>query len=139
MARYASGLPDTSADLLGLPHATVTKAGYYAGAEGTIPLPHGWKALVSATHEDLSRNDSLVWYLQQAGLYRARLGERVTSTIVRWVIRPTPNVDLGAYYDRQDNPFPWLSGEVPVSGTRAYQIVDENRPKYGFVFRVRVP
>lgn len=138
-ARYGSGLPDTSADLLGLPHATVTKSGYYAGAEATIPLPRDWKAIASATYEDLSRNDSLVWYMAHLGRYNVRLGEHVRSTILRWSIRPAPGVELGAYWNHQRNPYPWLSGIVPVSGDRAYDIGEEDRPKYGFVFRVRVP
>lgn len=139
VARFGSGLPDTSADLLGLPHATVTKAGYYVGGEGTVPLPRGWTAVASATYEDISRNDSLVWYMEQLGRYNVHLGEHVTSTILRWAIRPAPGVELGAYWNRQQNPYPWLSGIVPVAGPRAYRIVDEDRPKYGFVFRIHVP
>jgi hypothetical protein len=48
-------------------------------------------------------------------------------------------VEIGAYWNKQDNPFLWLSGIVPVSGDRAYETRGEDRAKYGVVFRVAVP
>jgi hypothetical protein len=138
-ARYVSGLPETSALLIGLPPEKVIKRGYYAGAELTLPLPKGWEALAGVTWEDLSRNDSLVWYLERQGLYRAHLGERVRSTILRWSIKPTRHVELGAFWNRMKNPYLWLSGIIPVEGDRAFTERGEGRPKYGFVFRLEVP
>ena len=138
-ARYVSGLPDTSAELIGLKPEKVIKRGYYVGGEATIPLARQWEAHVGVTREDLSRNDSLVWYLKQKGLYRARLGERVRSTIVRWSVQPMPGVEIGAFWNKIDNPFLWLSGIVPVAGDRAYVTRGEDRAKYGIVFRVEVP
>ena len=138
-AHYTSGLPDTSALLIGLSPSTVIKRGYYAGAEATIPMGRGWEAHVGATKEDLSRNDSLVWFLEQQSLYNAHLGERVRSTILRWSSQPTPNVEFGAFWNRLENPFLWLSGIVPVEGDRAYVTRGEDRPKYGLVFTLRVP
>lgn len=138
-ARYVSGLPDTSAELIGMKASKVIKRGYYYGAEATMPLPKRWEGHVSVTREDLSRNDSLVWYLEARGLYGVHLGERVRSTILRWALKPTRNVELGAYWNRLENPYLWLSGIVPVSGGRAYTEHGEGRPKYGVVFRVEVP
>ena len=137
-ARYVSGLPDTSAELIGIANAPVIKRGYYVGGEATAPLPKGWEARVSVTGEDLSRNDSLVWYMEALGLYRVHLGARVRSTIVRGSVRMR-GVELGAYWNRQSNPYPWLSGIVPVAGDKAFVAGSEGRPRYGFVFRVRVP
>jgi hypothetical protein len=138
-ARYVSGLPDTSARSIGLTPGTVIKRGYYAGAEMTLPLPKQWEARASVTREDLSRNDSLVWYMEALGLYNVHLGERVRSTIVRWSVKPVRGVELGAYWNHLDNPYPWLSGIVPVAGDFAFTVRREDRPKYGVVFRVQVP
>jgi hypothetical protein len=138
-ARYVSGLPETSALLIGLPDEKVIKRGYYLGAEATLPLPRGWEARAGVTWEDLSRNDSLVWYLEKQGLYGVHLGERVRSTILRWSIKPTPDVELGAFWNRLKNPYLWLSGIIPVEGDRAFVERGEGRPKYGLVFTVRVP
>jgi hypothetical protein len=138
-ARYVSGLPETSALLIGMPVESVIKRGYYVGAEATLPLPKRWEAHVSVTREDLSRNDSLVWYLEKQGLYGVHLGERVRSTILRWSIKPIPNVELGAFWNRLKNPYLWLSGIIPVEGDRAFTERGEGRPKYGLVFTVRVP
>jgi hypothetical protein len=139
-ARYVSGLPESSALLIGMPVEKVIKEGYYVGAEATLPLPHQWEAHAGVTWEDLSRNDSLVWYLEKQGLYRAHLGERVRSTILRWSIKPIRNVELGAYWNRLKNPFLWLSGIVPVDGDWAYREQrGESKPKYGFVFTLFVP
>lgn len=138
-ARYVSGLPATSAELIGLAPATVIKRGYYVGAEATAPLPKRWKAMVSLTREDVSRNDSLVWYMEALGLYGVHLGARVRSTIVRWSVRPVRGVEIGAYWNHLANPYPWLSGIVPVAGDHAFADRGEGRPKYGMVFRVQVP
>jgi hypothetical protein len=137
-ARYVSGLPDSSAQLIGLPGAPVIKSGYYVGGEATAPLPKGWEASVSVTGENISRNDSLVWYMEALGLYDVHLGARVRSTIVRVSVRPTPGVEFGGYWNRQRNPYPWLSGIVPVAGDNAFEN-RADRPRYGFVFRLRVP
>ena len=115
------------------------KRGYYVGDEATVPLPKRWNARISVTREDLSRNDSLVWYLEALGLYGVHLGAHVRSTIVRWSIRPAPGVELGAYWNHQSNPYPWLSGIVPVVGYQTFADGDEGRPKYGFVFRLQLP
>ncbi len=138
-ARYVSGLPETSALLIGMTPAKVIKRGYYVGGEVIAPLPKGWEARASITREDLSRNDSLVWYMEALGLYNVRLGERVRSTIVRWSVKPTRGVELGAFWNHLDNPYLWLSGIIPVSGGRAFTEHGEGRPKYGMVFRLQVP
>lgn len=138
-ARFVSGLPESSALLIGMAPAKVIKRGFYVGGEVTVPLPKHWEAHASITREDLSRNDSLVWYLEARGLYGVHLGARVRSTIVRWSVKPTRGVELGAFWNRLDNPYPWLSGIVPVAGDRAFIERGEGRPKYGMVFRVQVP
>ena len=137
-ARYVSGLPDSSAELIGIAAASVIKRGYYVGGEATAPLPKGWEASVSLTGEDISRNDSLVWYMEALGLYGVHLGARVRSTIVRVSVKPTRGVEFGGYWNRQRNPYPWLSGIVPVAGDNAFTN-RADRPRYGFVFRLQVP
>ena len=137
-ARYISGLPDSSAELIGIAGAPVIKRGYYVGGEATAPLPKGWEASVSLTGEDISRNDSLVWYMEALGLYGVHLGARVRSTIVRVSVKPTRGVEFGGYWNRQRNPYPWLSGIAPVAGDNAFTN-RADRPRYGFVFRLQVP
>ena len=137
-ARYVSGLPDSSATLIGIAPAPVIKDGYYVGGEATAPLPKGWEASVSVTGEDISRNDSLVWYMEALGLYDVHLGARVRSTIVRFSVKPTRGVEFGGYWNRQRNPYPWLSGIVPVGGDNAF-VNRADRPRYGVVFRLQVP
>jgi hypothetical protein len=138
-ARYVSGLPDTSAELIGLKPESVIKRGYYAGAEATVPLPKRWEGNVSFTHEDLSRNDSLVWYMESLGLYNVHLGAHTRSNIVRFSVKPVPGVELGAYWNHLANPYPWLSGIVPVSGVNAFVDTGQDRAKYGMIFRVQIP
>ena len=138
-ARYVSGLPDTSAELIHEAPERVIKRGYYAGGEATIPLPKQWEARVSFTHENLSRNDSLVWYMESLGLYNVHLGASTRSNIVRFSVKPVPGVELGAYWNHLVNPYPWLSGIVPVSGENAFRDTGEGRAKYGMVFRVQIP
>ena len=137
-ARYVSGLPDSSAELIGLAPASVIKRGYYVGGEATAPLPKGWEASVSLTGEKISRNDSLVWYMEQLGLFGVRLGDHVRSTIVRVSLRPVRGVEFGGYWNRQRNPYPWLSGIAPVAGPNAFTNRSDD-PRYGFVFRLQVP
>jgi hypothetical protein len=138
-ARYISGLPDSSALLIGMAPAKVFKRGYYVGGEVTAPLPKKWEANVSLTREDLSRNDSLVWFMEAQGLYGVHLGARVRSTIVRFSVKPARGVEFGAYWNNLVNPYLWLSGIVPVGGADAFIENGEGRPKYGVVFRVQVP
>lgn len=137
-ATYWSGLPATSSDLIGFRPADVFKSGYYVGGEGTLALPRSLRAGLVMTHEDLSRNDSLVWYLAEQDLYRVHLGRRVRSTAVRVYLRGR-NLDVGGYWNHLENPFPWLSGIVPVAGPQAFQPAREGSRKLGIVFRVRAP
>jgi hypothetical protein len=138
-ATYWSGLPPTSARLIGLPPVDVMKRGYYAGAQATFTLPHSWQADLTVTHEDLSRDDSLVWYLSEQDLYRVHMGARVRSNVVRVSVRPMRNLELGAYWNDLGNPFPWLSGIVPVAGAGAFVPGPHGSVKWGFVFRMHVP
>jgi hypothetical protein len=116
----------------------VIKRGYYVGGEVTVPLPKNWEGHVGPTREDLSRNDSLIWFLEDRGLYGVHLGERVKSTIIRFSIKPVRGVELGAYWNNLKNPYLRLSGIVPVSGPGAFIEHGEGRAKYGIVFRVQV-
>lgn len=137
-AHYVSGLLASSAELIGLEPASVIKRGYYVGGEATVPLPKGWEASVSLTGEKISRNDSLVWYMEALGLYDVHLGASVQSTIVRVSLKPARGVEFGGYWNRQLNPYPWLSGIVPVAGPNAFTNRADD-PRYGFVFRLQVP
>ena len=76
--------------------------------------------------------------MEEIGLYGVHVGASVRSTIVRVSVKPSGGVEFGGYWNRQRNAYPWLSGIVPVAGPNAFTNRDD-RPRYGFVFRLQVP
>lgn len=119
-ARYTWGPTETSAAMLGLDTAPVIKPGYYVGAEGRYPIGR-FRLGGSFVREELSRDDALVKYQAEMGLYRAELGKKERATFVRVFVDAPGGVRAGWFYVDHSNPFPQLSGIVPVSGPSAYQ------------------
>ncbi len=121
-AKYTWGLTKTSAELINRPDTSaVKKPGYYVGVTGKYPLTSDITAGITATREELSRNDSLVKYLAEENMFNARLGQKERVFTMRYFVTMYKQVTIGAYTSKVSNPFPWLSGIAPVSGQTAYQ------------------
>jgi hypothetical protein len=120
-ASYTWGPVDSSAILLGLDPAPVKKRGYYIGGEASYPVASKLKVGTVITHEQLSRDDSLVKYLSEQQLYDVTMRETERSTVLRFYLDIDDAVRVGVYHNRLENPFPWISGISPVSGFWAYK------------------
>jgi hypothetical protein len=134
LASYTWGLTETSAELIGLTDtAPVKKNGAYVGADVNLPLTGDIRIGTTVTYESLDRDDSLVKYLSLQNLYNVQMGRTEESTVVRFYLDLGPRVRAALFFNWLDNPFPWVSGSVPVSGPRAYQGFGSD--KWGFVGR----
>jgi hypothetical protein len=134
-AAYTWGPTDTSADLLGIPRGAVQKDGYYAGADVSYQVARHVRIGANATREELSRDDALIKYLADQGLYRVSLGKRERSLVWRFYADINRMVTVGYYRNSLDNPFPWVSGIVPVEGANAYGSWGRGNDKWGLVVR----
>lgn len=135
-AHYVWGPFPSSAAMLGMDAERVAKPGYYIGSEVSYPLTPKLKIGTVVTHEELSRDDSLVKYLAWQRLYNVTMGEKERSTVLRFYLDFSNIVRVGAYYSQLRNPFPWISGIAPVSGFWAYQ--SRGNDKLGAVFTLRL-
>lgn len=137
-ASYTWGLARTSAELIGLPDTDpVRKNGYYGGADVHVPISRSIVLGTTVTREELDRDDALIKYLALQDLFEVKTGEKERSTVVRVYLRFNRLVTLAAYRNSLDNPFPWVSGIVPVEGPRAFQGRGNN--KWGIVVRFATP
>lgn len=134
-AAYTWGPTDTSADMLGLPRGAVKKDGYYAGGEVSYQIARPVRIGVNLTREELSRDDALIKYLAYQGLYGVTLGKKERSLVWRFHADINRMVTLGYYRNSLDNPFPWVSGIVPVEGSNAYGSWGRGNDKWGVVVR----
>ncbi len=135
-ASYTWGPVDSSAILLGMDPAPVKKRGYYIGGEASYPITSKLKVGTVITHEQLSRDDSLVKYLAEQQLYDVTMGEKERSTVLRFYLDIADAVRVGVYHNRLQNPFSWISGISPISGFWAYQ--DRGGNKTGIVVLFRL-
>ena len=136
-ARYVWGPTETSAEMLGIPHDPIEKPGYYIG--GTFELPVTTRAAVgvTVTREELSRDDSLVNFLEMDDLYGVELGRKDRGTIVRAYVDVSRLVSFGFFWADISNPYPWISGSWPVSGSRAF--TGRAPDRYGIAVVARTP
>lgn len=133
-ASYTWGLTQTSAELIGLEDTDpVRKNGYYGGVDLSVPLGDSLRIGTTVTREELDRDDSLIKYLALQGLHGVTMGEKERSTVLRVYLTFSRHVTIGAYRNVLDNPFPWVSGIVPVEGPRAFDGRGDN--KWGIVVR----
>ena len=137
-AAYTWGPTDTSADLLGIPRGAVHKDGYYAGADVAYQVARQVRLGANATREELSRDDALIKYLADQGLYGVALGKKERSLVWRFYADISRMVTVGYYRNSLDNPFPWVSGIVPVEGANAYGSWGRGNDKWGVVVRFRL-
>jgi hypothetical protein len=136
-ARYVWGPTESSAEMLGIDPEPIEKPGYYFG--GTFELPVGARARVGATltREELSRDDSLVKYLELNHLYGVEMGKKDRGTIARVYLDVSRLVTVGLFWADISNPYPWISGSWPVSGSRAF--TGRAPDRYGLAVVVRTP
>ena len=120
LARFTWGLPETSADLLGFGYAPLHKDGYYVGGELFYPLSGQLTIGIVVTREELSRDDSLVQLMAQQGRFGVRLGKWERASVYRFYLGVSDLVRVGVYRNNLSNPYPWLSGIVPVDGEGAF-------------------
>jgi len=137
-ASYTWGPTDTSADMLGLPRGAVIKDGYYAGGDVGYQVTRRMRVGVNATREELSRDDSLIRFLAVQGLYDVALGKKERSTVWRFYADIGRMVTIGFYRNTLDNPFPWVSGIVPIEGPNAFGAWGRGNDKWGVVVRFRL-
>ncbi len=138
-AAYTWGPTDTSADMLGLPRGAVQKNGYYAGGGASYQVARAVRIGVNATREELSRDDALIQYLAHQGLYGVTLGKKERSFVWRFYADIDGVLTVGYYRNSLDNPFPWVSGIVPVEGSNAYGSWGRGNDKWGVVVRFTYP
>ena len=132
-ARYTWGPTQTSAELLGLDREPIKKPGYYIGAEVSHPVTGQLRLGMVATHEELSRDDSLIKFLEHQGLYDVAMGTKERSTTFRWYAEMANAVTIAVYRNALSNPYPWVSGIYPVAGPLAF--TGRGSEKWGVVAR----
>jgi hypothetical protein len=136
-ARYVWGPAETSADMLGVDPEPIVKPGYYFGATFEAPLTGRVRAGVTVTREELSRDDSLVKYLELNRLYGVETGKKDRGTIARFYVDVSRLVTFGVFWADISNPYPWISGSWPVSGPSAF--TGRTPDRYGIAVVVRTP
>jgi hypothetical protein len=136
-ARYVWGPTDSSAEMLGIEPDAIEKPGYYVGATFEAPVTSNTRAGVTVTREEISRDDSLIKYLQLNGLYGVEMGKKDRGTIARFYVDVSRLVTFGVFWADISNPYPWVSGSWPVSGPRAF--TGRAPDRYGVTVVVRTP
>ena len=126
-SRYTWGLMQSSAALLGRNTAPVKKPGYYAGVTGRYPIGRQVTIGTTITHEELCRDDALIKFLAEDRLFNVRLGQTERSTTLRWFVTIQNQLTIAVFTNDYSNPFPWVSGIVPIAGDRAFQSRENNR------------
>jgi hypothetical protein len=133
-ASYLWGLTETSAELIGNSDTEgVRKNGYYAGGDFNLPIGSRARIGTTVTFEEIDRDDALIKQLWLENLYGVSMGEKEQTTVMRVYVTFYERVTAAFYRTLLDNPFPWVSGIVPVAGPAAYQ--GQGNDKWGLVAR----
>ncbi len=135
-ARYVWGPTRTSAEMLGIDPSPIVKPGYYVGIDLGIPIGDHLRVGGAFIREELSRDDSLVKYLEINKLYGVTTGKRIREHIYRVYVDWDHAVTVGFYRNDMSNPFPWVSGIWPVAGPGAF--TGKTTGKYGVAVRFRL-
>jgi len=120
-AKYKWGPTLTSGELVGLPDLdAIDKPGYFMGA--MLDAPIGGKIRVggSVVREELTRDDSLIQYLELNNLYGVTMGKKDRALVVRGFVDVNRLVNVSFFWMDVSNPFPWVSGSWPVTGPVAF-------------------
>jgi hypothetical protein len=137
-AKYKWGPTLTSGELVGIPALDpIEKPGYYMGVQLDVPLGSRIHAGGSFTREELSRDDSLIQYLELNQLHGVSMGKKDRAMIARGFVDVNRLVTVSFFWMDVSNPFPWVSGSWPVSGPTAFTGREPDR--IGVTVTVRTP
>jgi len=137
-AKYKWGPTVSSGELVGVPTVgPIEKPGYYMGAQLNVPVRPKLHLGGSITREEISRDDSLVQYLELNGLYGVSMGKKDRELIARGFIDVNGLVRVSFFWMNVSNPFPWASGSWPVSGPNAFTGREPDR--MGVSVTIRTP
>jgi hypothetical protein len=137
-AKYKWGPTLTSGELVGIPALEpIEKPGYYMGVQLDVPVGGRVRAGGSFTREELSRDDSLIQYLELNNLYGVSMGKKDRALIARGFVDVNRLVNVSFFWMDVSNPFPWVSGSWPVSGPTAFTGREPDR--IGVTVTVRTP
>jgi hypothetical protein len=120
VARYKWGPTETSAQMLNVDIEPIDKPGYYIGGRFSYPMTTNVKVGATITREEISRDDSLIKYLEANRLYGVEMGKKDRGTITRLFVTVFNTVTAGIYWADVSNPYPWVSGSWPVAGPQAF-------------------
>ena len=108
----------TSGELVGLPTlGPIEKPGYFMGAQIDAPVTSQVHVGASVTREEMTRDDSLIQYLELNNLYGVEMGKKDRNLIARGFVDVNRLVNVSFFWVDVSNPFPWASGSWPVSGS----------------------
>ncbi len=137
-AKYWWGPTLTSGELVGLPDLDrIEKPGYYVGAELEAPLGSRVRVGGSFTREEVSRDDSMVQYLELNNLYGVTMGKKDRQMLVRGFVDVSRLVRVSVFWVDVSNPYPWVSASWPVTGPAAFTGREPDR--VGVSVTVRTP
>jgi len=137
-AKYKWGPTVTSGELVGIPDlAAIDKPGYFMGAMIDLPVAGKVRVGGSVVREELTRDDSLIQYLELNGLYGVSMGKKDRALVVRGFIDVNRLVNVSFFWMDVSNPFPWVSGSWPVAGPVAFTGREPDR--IGVSVTVRTP
>jgi hypothetical protein len=137
-AKYKWGPTVTSGELVGLPDLdAIDKPGYFMGALFDVPVAGKVRLGASVVREELSRDDSLIQYLELNHLYDVTMGKKDRALAARAFVDVNRLVNISFFWMDVSNPFPWASGSWPVAGPAAFTGRDPDR--VGVTVTVRTP
>ncbi len=136
-ARYKWGPTETSAEMLGFDGEPIYKPGYYVGARLAYPIQPSVTVGATLTREEISRDDSLVYYLSVFETFGVEMDKKYRGTTAKLFVTFRDTVTATMYWVDVSNPYPWVSGSWPVFGQSAFTGRAPNR--YGLVVSVRAP
>ena len=137
-AKYRWGPTVTSGELVGTPVVgAIEKPGYFMGALFDAPVTGKVRAGGSVVREELSRDDSLIQYLELNRLYGVTMGKKDRALVVRGFIDVNRLVNVSFFWMDVSNPYPWASGSWPVTGPVAFTGREPDR--IGVTVTVRTP
>ena len=137
-AKYKWGPTLSSGELVGFPALEpIDKAGYYMGGQLDIPVTRRVRVGGSITREELSRDDSLIQYLELNDLYGVTMGKKDRELIARGFIDINRLVNINFFWMDVSNPYPWVSASWPVTGPAAF--TGRSPDRAGITVTVRTP
>lgn len=137
-AKYTWGPTVTSGELVGTPElGAIDKAGYFVGGMLDAPIGGRARAGASVVREELSRDDSLIQYLEFNNLHGVSMGKKDRALVARAFVDVNRLVNVSFFWMDVSNPYPWVSGSWPVNGPTAYTGREPDR--IGVTITVRTP